>query len=98
MDDREPACRRACREPTEWSELRTNSLAGRVIKNPLVLSIPVDLPAFAEASRRHDYGNRVSETRVDMAVRRFAIAHALKPVVGVRFQIVALMQGCASGF
>ena len=66
-----------------------------MIQNLLVLSVPVHLLALAKTSRGHYHGNCVSEAGVDVAVRRLAIAHALEPVVGVGFQIVALMEGRA---
>src|SRR5438552_648921 len=68
-----------------------------MIQNLLVLSVPVHLLALAKTSRGHYHGNRVSEAGVDVAVRCLPIAHALEPVVSVRFQIVALMQGWALG-
>src|SRR5689334_17421480 len=68
-----------------------------MIQNLLGLSVPVHFLALPEASRRHHHGNCMSEARVDVAVRRLAITHALEPVVSVRFQIVALMKGSAFG-
>src|SRR4051812_36135010 len=72
--------------------LLTRSTYVRMVQNLLVLPVPVNLLTLAEASRGHDYGHCVSEAGIDVAVRRLAIAHAFEPVVGVRFQIVALMQ------
>src|SRR5215213_5587061 len=87
--------RRSQREPPVWESdcilEPLGILSGRMIENRFVLAIPIHLPTFAIAARRHDHGDRVSKPRIDVAVGWFAIAHRAEPIVRMILEVVVLV-------
>ena len=74
-------------------KLRGGLSGGSVQCDLFRLPIPVNLSAFAIATRRHDNRNRVGESRVDVAIRSLAAAHTAEPIISVIFEVVVLLDG-----
>jgi len=63
-----------------------------MIEDLLVLAIPMHLLPFAITSCSHHNRHGMGKPGIDIAVRRLPAAHATEPVIGVKFEVVILIQ------